>query len=149
MDSLMKYINRIHRCCNLYRGDMLEEDGLNAALFRYVARVCLHPGLSQEQLTRDVYINKSNTARQIATLEQNGYVTRQPDHTDRRVLRVYPTEKAQKIYPKLEYIRDHWNDYLLDGFTEEECTLLFSMLEKISKRATDYAETKKTDFSQK
>ncbi len=63
MDSLMKYISRIHRCSGRFRGDKIE--GLNGRQHTYIFHVCKRPGISQDQLARHICVNKSNITRQL------------------------------------------------------------------------------------
>ena len=52
-------------------------------------------GISQEKLAKMIYINKSNVTRNLAVLEKNGYIERRPAENDKRVMLVFPTQKAQ------------------------------------------------------
>ena len=70
MDSLMKYISRIHRCSGRFRGDKIE--GLNGRQHTYIFHVCKRPGISQDQLARHICVNKSNITRQLGALEPAG-----------------------------------------------------------------------------
>ena len=53
---------------------------------------------------------------------------------------VYPTEKAIELLPFLQGMVRNWNQYLLEGLTEEEKEKLEAVMEKISQRARDYIE---------
>ena len=79
---------------NRYRAEQLAPLELKSCHAGYLLEICACPGISQEQLSRRIYANKSNVARQLATLEESGYVERRPGEEDRRVMRVYPTERA-------------------------------------------------------
>ena len=102
MDSLMKYIARIFRCSILYRNEILVQEGLNGYQHTYILKLCNNPGISQEQLSRMLYVNKSTVTRQLALLEQGGFVTRKPGSADKRTMLVYPTAKAEAVYPKVK-----------------------------------------------
>lgn len=136
MDSLMKYINTISRCAMLYRNEKLEHEGLNGYQHTYIIIICNNPGISQDSLTKRIYVNKSNVARQLALLEQNGFVTRQPRKDDKRVMLVFPTQKAYDIYPKVKAFISEWNSFLCEDFSKEERDILVSMLTHISDKAT-------------
>ncbi len=47
---------------------------------------------------------KSNVARQLAQLEQKGFITRQNDEKDARRLRIFPTDKALAIEAEIRSI---------------------------------------------
>lgn len=135
MDSLMKYIARIFRCSILYYNDALAEAGLNGYQRTYIVKICDNPGVSQEQLARMILVNKSNVTRQLALLEQNGFITREPGSADKRKMLVYPTEKALAIYPKVKEITKAWNEHLTADLSGMEREALAKTLEALVKRA--------------
>jgi len=136
----MKYISRTWRCSILYRNGKLEQEGLNGYQHTYILKICQNPGISQEQLAKMIYINKSNVTRQLALLEQNNFITRISSEKDKRVMQVYPTPKALAIYPKVYNLSSEWNDYLLEDFTEEERNHLYSMMEHVMNKAISRVE---------
>lgn len=138
MTAFMKCVSVVNRCAVLFRTEKLEGTGLNGHQHTYISNVCRNPGISQDQLAKLIYINKSNVARQLAALEQLGFVTREPSPTDKRVLLVYPTQKAIDLYPYIQQMLGEWNDYITSDFTEEERALLSSMMERVMEKASDY-----------
>lgn len=136
----MRCISRTARCSQLYRSERLAEVGLNGGQYVYISNVCRNPGISQEQMSRQILINKSNVARQLAALEQNGFVRREPDAKDRRVMRVYPTEKAEEVYPYIQQVLADWRHYLTEDFSDEEREQLDSLLERVLEKAAAYAD---------
>lgn len=145
MPSLMRYINIISRCGLLWRGDKLRGTGLKPGQAPYILTLCHTPGLSQEQLARRIYIDKSNVTRHLGALEREGFVERKQSEADRRVTLVYPTQKAYDILPYVRQITREWNEYLTDGWTEEEINTLKVMLDRVSKRAAAYAQRELDD----
>ncbi len=135
MDSLMKYIARIFRCSILYRNEILAQEGLNGYQHTYILKLCNNPGISQEQLSRMLYVNKSTVTRQLALLEQGGFVTRKPGSADKRTMLVYPTAKAEAVYPKVKAAAQAWNDKLTEGLTEQERDWLCGKLTLLMERA--------------
>ena len=87
-----------------------------------------------------IYINKSNVTRNLAVLEKNGYIERRPSENDKRVMLVYPTQKAEDTLPLLREIVHDWNDLVAADFTEDELEQLRAMLARIAERATGYAD---------
>lgn len=145
MPSLMRYINIISRCGLLWRGDKLRGTGLKPGQSPYILTLCHTPGLSQEQIARRIYIDKSNVTRHLGTLEREGFVERKQSEADRRVTLVYPTQKAYDIYPYVRQITREWNEYLTDGWTDEEVATLKALLGRISDRAAAYAQRELDD----
>lgn len=93
MPSINRYIMTIARCSNQFRSERLRDTGLCGQHCAYILRVCREPGTTQDAIAREIYVNKSNVTRQLAALEQNGFVERRPCETDSRAMEVYPTEK--------------------------------------------------------
>ncbi len=145
MPTLMRQINLIGRCATMYRTEQLKDTDLNAGHTAYILTLCRNPGISQEELARHLCINRSNVARQLAYLEEHGYVKRTPSKTDRRVLLVHPTQRAEAILPRVREIVHAWNDYLTEGMTEEDLALLADLTARLSKRARDYFSEGVTD----
>ncbi len=140
MDSLMRSINRTHRCYNRYHSEKLKSDGISGNQQIYIFQICRHPGISQEQLSQRIAVNKSNVTRQLAVLEQNGFITRRSSPDDKRMLQVFPTEKAEALYPKVLELMRKWNRLLLEDFSEEEQELLLGMMMKVQAKALLLAE---------
>ena len=137
MSSITRHMNIISRCAGLYRAERLKGSDLGQNHHRYIFCVCHHPGISQEELSRRVYINKSNVTRHLTYLEGQGYVERRQSAEDKRVILVYPTEKAYDALPMLREIVRDWNDMLTEDFSTEEKELFASLIKRAAKKASD------------
>lgn len=135
MESLMRYISRTSRLSSLYRSKKLQKYGLNGIHHTYILNICRNPGITQEQLAKLIFVNKSNVARQLAILEENGYVTRTPCQNDKRQILVFPTEKAVQIAPVVHAVLGDWNAAILEDFSPEEQKMLVQAMEKIMYKA--------------
>ena len=140
MPALMHHITAISRCAAAYRQEQLAPLGLKAIHASYLATLCRTPGLTQEQLAKRVYVNKSNAARQVAVLEEAGFVTRSPSDEDKRAMLVYPTEKAYEALPQIRQIFRDWEALVAQELTEEQRQLLIEMLAKMRDKAALWME---------
>ena len=147
MPSLMRHINIISRCAAIWRSDKLKESELGDQHHSYILTVCRHPGISQDRIARRLFINKSTVTRSLAYLEKHGYVTREHSEEDRRVILVYPTQKALDILPVVRETIHGWNHYLTEDFTEEEMEMYMSMTMRLAERAAEYAKLSSDAFS--
>lgn len=145
MDSLMRSINRTHRCYTRYHGEKLKADGISGHQQIYIFQICRHPGITQDQLARRIAVNKSNVTRQCAALEQNGFITRSPSPDDKRSLQVFPTEKALELYPKVLELMRLWNRLLLEDFEPQEQELLLDMMSRVQRKAMLLADEEETE----
>lgn len=120
MSDFIKNTGEIWRCGNLYRTARYGELGLGSYQDSYILNVCAHPGITQEGLSRLIFVHKSNVARQLGMLEEKGFITRTTDPADKRNTLVYPTEKAEKALAEINRVYEEWHALLLDGLTDKE-----------------------------
>ena len=142
MPDLMHHVTDIARCAALYRQEELSALGLKSCHASYLAAICERPGITQDQLARRIFINKSNVARQLAVLEESGFVERKPSPDDKRATLVYPTQKALDVLPEIHRIFRDWEAFVAQDLTEEERALAVKMLEKIHTRSGEWMENR-------
>lgn len=135
MDSFVKMVNRISRLSALYREKEFKKLGLGEMHHAYILSVCAEPGISQEELACRIFINKSNVARQLAQLEQKGFIIRQSDQKDARRLRIFPTGKSLALETEIRSILANWNQTLLAEIPAEQQEAVLSGLQTIMKKA--------------
>ena len=140
MSEIIRDITEITRCGVQYRTDSFAPMGLKACHGSYLQEICARPGISQEQLAQSICINKSNVARQAAALEEGGFIKRCCCDKDKRVMRLYPTEKTMELLPEIDRIMSSWQDLLTQELSPEEQALLARMLEKMKRKASAYME---------
>ena len=137
---VMRYINRISHSNAVVYGEKMKEYGLTQYQHPSIRHICQEPGISQEQLAKLLCVNPSSVTRQLTILEKKELITRTQDEEDRRIWRVYPTEKMKQLFPYVQEIMKQWNEYLLQDLSSEEREQLFSMLDRMMDRAVSAAE---------
>lgn len=140
MSELTHNITDIARCAAQYRSEALAPLGLKSCHGSYLSVICACPGITQDQLAKRIFINKSNVARQLAILEEGGFVERRGCCEDKRAIRVYPTEKALSIQPEINGILAHWEQRLTQALTQTEKEQLGQMLCKMKLCAAEWME---------
>ena len=148
MPSLMKCINIISRCGAIFRSDRLAGTDLGENHHSYILTLCRNPGISQDTLSKMLFINKSNVTRTLAGLEAAGYVRREQSEKDRRVILVRPTEKAYAALPGIREMLRDWNEYIAADLTDEEKDSIRDILPKMALRAAEYAEHSGADLGE-
>lgn len=140
MSQIIRDITEIARCGAQYRTEALAPLGLKACHTSYLTEICTHPGISQDQLAARICINKSNVARQAAILEENGFVTRTPSATDKRIMELHPTQKALDLLPQIQPLLRDWEACMTADLSEEEKNQLSTLLSRMKEKATDWME---------
>ncbi len=131
MATFMRNINLIAQSGSLFRERKLAGLGLNGCQTKYILAVCCSEGVSQDAIARRLFVNKSNVARQMALLEEAGYVVRRQSESDKRTLLLYSTEKGKDAFSKIREVNAEWRALLTADFTEEEKRELFRLTEKL------------------
>ena len=135
MPAIMKSLNAISRAQSQFRTECAVSDELAACHWVFVFTVNRLPGLTQEELARELCLNKSTVARALTTLEERGFVERKSDSTDKRVLLVYPTDKTRELMPALRSASREWNELIARGIDEGEMEIFLSVLRKMEYNA--------------
>ena len=140
MSDIIRDITEITRCGVQYRTENLAPMGLKACHASYLSEICAEPGISQDTLAQRICINKSNVARQVVILEEGGFIRRESCCADKRVMKLFPTEKTLELMPQIHAILDTWEGCLTAGLSPEELTVLESVLCRMKDKAAAWME---------
>ena len=140
MSRFMKMLNNISRSQAIYRHGRVSAEDLQSSHYAFVLSVCREPGRSQEELARELCVNKSTVARNINYLEERGYVSRSPLPQDKRQFSVFPTEKARRVLPELRAASAEWMTRLSEGIPQEELDTFHAVLERMQEKAREIIE---------
>ena len=140
MSTFMKMLNNISRSQAVYRHGKISAADLQPGHYAFVFAICRAPGRSQEELARELCINKSTVARNLNQLEEKGYIQRNSLPNDKRQFAVYPTEKMLAVLPEVKQVSTEWRKLLSEGIPEQELTIFHSVLERMEMRAREIVE---------
>ena len=140
MPVIMRNLMVIARCANQYRSQMLAPLGLKGNHASYLLQICREPGLTQGQLAKNLHFAKSNVARQLSALEELGYIRRESCPGDKRILRVYPTDKATDALPQIRQVLRDWERLATQDLDPEAREQLINALASIRTRAVQWTE---------
>ena len=142
MVKFMKNINLVSRSAEVFREEKLKEYGISGCQSKYVLMIANNPGVSQEDISRMLFVNKSNVARQISLLARNGFVEKVGNDKDRRAVLLYPTQKLLSSLPRVKEVLAEWRELVTEGFTEEEKLALQHLSEKMVDNARRFMESR-------
>ncbi|MEF9951498.1 MAG: MarR family winged helix-turn-helix transcriptional regulator [Clostridium sp.] len=93
----------------LYEGDKKTEGEILSSIHK------CEMGMTQEQIIYELHYDKSVMARTMQSLENKGYVIRNPNPNDSRSFIFSLTNKAKEFRPTLINILRDWTSQLLNG----------------------------------
>lgn len=137
MSKFMKMLNNISRSQAIYRHSRISAEDLQTTHYAFVLAICREPGRSQEELAKELCLNKSTVARNLNCLEEKGYITRVSFPLDKRQFSVYPTKKMLSVLPEIKKASGEWMSLLSEGISEEELETFNSVLERMETRARE------------
>ena len=112
--------------------------GFGAGDYAFLPMIFAHPGLSQDQLSREVRVDKSYTTRALNRLEKMELIRREPDPEQHRIKRVYPTERGMEIEAEFLAILKNLNAVLIKGLEEERVDQLRADLDQMIENMETY-----------
>ena len=140
MPKFMKMLNNISRSQSVYRHSKISATDLHSSHYAFVLAICRESGRSQEELAKELCLNKSTVARTLNSLEEKGYITRTPLATDKRQFAVHPTEKMLAILPEVKNTSIEWMSLLSEGIPQAELEIFNSVLERMQDKARKIIE---------
>lgn len=140
MPRFMKMLNNISRSQAVYRHSKVSAEDLQSSQYAFILAICREPGRSQEDLARELCVNKSTVARNVNYLEEKGYVTRNPLPQDKRQFSVFPTEKALGVLPEIKAASAQWMQLLSQGISQTELDTFDSVLMRMQEKAREIIE---------
>ncbi|MEJ5228446.1 MAG: MarR family transcriptional regulator [Pseudothermotoga sp.] len=90
-----------------------------------------HEGISQNEIAAKLNIRPATVAIMLRRMENAGLVERKPDEKDRRLQRVYLTEKGRGICDILRKETNRVEQIATEGFSEDEKHLLTTLLDRV------------------
>lgn len=132
MNYLISSFSILHRQSDIFLTKKLSDLGLSSNQFIYIMCLCEHPGISQEQLSAYLRVDKGSVAKSVHQMSELGYIRRTVSETDKRQYELFPTEKATDVYPKIHEIIMEYEKYITRNLTPIESDILRSLLEKLT-----------------
>ena len=133
--ALAPWICFISRLSTRFVGGEMSRMGFGPGQFFLLSELYAEEGLSQDELSQRVGVDKSNTSRALAKLEKFGLIHRKSDPKNHKVKKVYLRQKALEVRNEFRKVQQGWNAKLLKGFTKKEKTALIASLTKIADNA--------------
>ena len=79
----------------------IEEAGLTTASYPVLEMIVQNPGVTQQEISDQVSLDKSCTSRACKALEAGGFIRREKSLNSAHAFRCYPTEKAPAVVKRI------------------------------------------------
>lgn len=135
---LLKLTNSIYRCTQVYIDKKLEKFNLTIGTYPYLLVLNKNGGINQNEISRELNVDKAMSARTIKKLIELGYIRKEENAEDIRAYKLYITDKAKNIIPEIIEILDNWTDILVQGNDKEKIENSLEFLESVLENGKRY-----------
>ncbi|MCY9186401.1 MarR family transcriptional regulator [Bacillus halotolerans] len=144
MKEILREIGMIARALDSISNIEFKEYNLTKGQYLYLVRICENPGIIQEKLAEMIKVDRTTAARAIKKLEINGFIEKMDDERNKKIKKLFPTEKGKDVFPVIKRENDHSNSVALAGFSEKEAETIFHLLQRMRKNVeVDWEYVKK------
>lgn len=131
INSLGRLISILYRKGNIYKNMILEDFNITASEQPFLSSLFNEDGVSQEYLSSKLLLDKASTTRSLQSLIDKGYIKKKRDDNDKRINRIFLTEKSKSIEKEIKARLENWNDILTSDLNESEKELAYLILNKM------------------
>lgn len=119
-DSAFKTISILYRKSHIWLNNGCSAYSLTAAQAVIILIVCDYDGLTQDEITKRLALDKSVIAKTVTKLEERGFLTRTTNKKDKRTYDICPTEQAYIVYPDVKDLIDKSFQKMTQKMTDSE-----------------------------
>lgn len=133
MKEILREIGMIARALDSISNIEFKEFDLTKGQYLYIVRIFENPGIIQEQLIDLIKVDRSTATRALQKLEASGFIEKKSDLTNKKIKRLFPTEKGKSVYPFIKSENEYSDQMALEGFSQKETDAAFQLLQRIRK----------------
>ncbi|MBD7968263.1 MarR family winged helix-turn-helix transcriptional regulator [Paenibacillus gallinarum] len=131
MKGILREIGMIARALDSISNIEFKEYDLTKGQYLYLVRICENPGIIQEKVAEMIKVDRTTASRAIKKLEINGFIEKKEDNHNKKIKKLFPTEKGKNIYPFIIRENDYSNKVALSGFSENEVETIYNLLQRV------------------
>lgn len=126
-----RYISQIHRKGSSFITKEISKFGIGSGQIMFLMQLYKKDGISQEELSENLKIDKGTTCRAIKKLEEEEFLIRVKDANDKRAYKLYLTEKSKDMEKNIKSVLYEWEKNISKELLQEEVDVLLTVLKKI------------------
>ena len=116
----------------------LEKFNLTTGTYPYLLVLNRNEGISQNEISKELNVDKAMSARTVKKLIELGYIRKEENEEDIRAYKLYITDKAKSIIPEIIEILDDFTSILVQGNDRETIETSLDFLESVLENGKRY-----------
>lgn len=143
--TLTRLTGSIYRSTQVHTNEVLKRFQLGSGTYPYLLALYHNDGINQNQISKELDVDKAMSARMIKNLINLGYVTKVSDQEDSRAYKLYLTEQARSIIPDIMSELNQWNEIITKGLNPQEKQELVRILQIVLQDMKNYRNQQKVE----
>jgi len=135
-------LSQVCRMTGHYLRTHMERLGLHRGQGFALIQLWHHDGVPQGDLARGMHIRPASVTNMLQRMERDGWIARERDADDQRIVRVYLTEKAKALRAEARTVFREMEEDLGSIYSDEEQEMLKRLLLKLHDRFASEDESK-------
>ncbi len=128
--EILREIGMIARALDSISNIEFKEYDLTKGQYLYLVRICENPGIIQEKLAEMIKVDRTTAARAIKKLEINKFIEKKEDVQNKKIKKLFPTEKGMSVFPIIKRENEYSNEVALNGFSKQEVEMMVDLLKR-------------------
>lgn len=137
---LIKLINNLYRYTQAYTDEALKKFELSSGIYPFLLILYENEGISQNQISRELNVDKAMSARAVKKLIDLGYIKKDKDKHDSRACKLFLTAKAKAVIPEVIREINNWVNIISQDSCDKDYEHTIDFLYKALKNAKIYRE---------
>lgn len=135
--SIGRLVSILYRKNQVYLNMVLKTFNITASEIPFLMYLFKIDGISQEELSSFLMIDKASTARSIQALLEKGYIIKEKDIVDKRANKIFLTKYALDNKLEIQKLLQEWTEFLTEGLDENSVDIMFDILENMVKKVDE------------
>lgn len=132
-ESISRYVNQLYRQGIVFLGKEYKEYNIGAGQYQFLVYLYMMDGLTHDELTYKIGVDKAATTRAIVKLEESGYIKRVQDVNDKRKYYIFLTDYAKEKRVEIINKSKKWEIEITKELTEQELEQFYYLFRKATK----------------
>lgn len=132
--SIIRSIGILNRHFQTYINVHFKNIDISFSEYIFLINIYENEGINQEELSLMLFIDKAATARDIKSLEEKGFLQRKTYEKDKRVKKLYLTDKAKDYKECIYSTLEKWVNFTTEGMTKDTIDVVMNGLQFMGNR---------------
>lgn len=137
---LFMNISILYRCGQKYYDKKLSNYDIGAGQILFLILIYENEGINMQELATMGCFDKGTITKSMQKLEELGFIKSEQDPNDRRIRRLYSSDKTKDIIHDIYMIRREWWERLCSGIPYEDAEKLETTLASLCENARKYEQ---------